>query len=657
VYIGAVQPWLEFSNQTTRWHTNRAPNFATVSGLAGIGALIALLALFSFRPPKPARPAPSAPELLAQIHARAIEMMIAGLALALSGLGGFLFGMAMAARLVAAVADPGGTVLSHRAFGVWVVILLFPCGIAAFVGSLAMRKRRAHTFALVMSILLMLVLPACLLGSFAVQPELILFQAAFAFYAGLRAFRLLRRPEVEKVFAALGEPAPVGVPFPALAAQPLDHRISEAVTGGLPGWFNRRARWVQQLVQIALGIMIAIGCFTLLGFRMQQKTEAVAGGAMLNSGTLEIGQPWPWLTVRGGPLSHGVFVHWGSPALWLALLGAAACGVSEMLRRSRPGLDLAADRRKSRIGWSVAAFFIVLWIVAMGFMASSVMGIHGVPTPGTLARATGGIFAAKPEIRVDYSQIPTARTPGRTDYAYKFTVPENHRLFVWLEWWKEGKRTIDGTVNSGYFHGRDKGFDGGFQLTFTDGKTSGPATEGQTRIDYIFTEPHGHSSSGNWRPDFFAGMMTTNSWGQVPIWKPKAGETVTLLEIAGGKESVLSGPITEDGLRAGHWQAAMLLKARIEPVPEWGLQPTPTTKGNAWNDNEDPSPALLRLGEPFGATLGPFTDARNLREQIAYQLQKDAARAKAEQMLSDKGAAPLSDAKPEDLVRALENFP
>jgi tRNA A-37 threonylcarbamoyl transferase component Bud32 len=78
MYIGAVQPWLEFSKQSTRWHTNRAPDFLTVSGLAGIGALIALLALFSFRPPKSS---PSTPQVLAQIRTRGILIAsLAGLA-------------------------------------------------------------------------------------------------------------------------------------------------------------------------------------------------------------------------------------------------------------------------------------------------------------------------------------------------------------------------------------------------------------------------------------------------------------------------------------------------------------------------------------------------------------------------------------------------
>ncbi len=212
VFIGAVQPWLELSNQTTGWHTNRAPDFATVSGLAGIGALIALLALFSFRPPKPAKPAPSTPQILTQINARSIEMMIAGLALAVSGLIGFIEGMMTAAhstptevasREFRAIQLIGTeTTASRAAHGALLSIPFFLGGIAAFLSSLATRKLRFHPFALVMSILLMLALPAAILGMPALRDKIFLFPSVFASYAGLRAFLLLRRPETEAAFAA-----------------------------------------------------------------------------------------------------------------------------------------------------------------------------------------------------------------------------------------------------------------------------------------------------------------------------------------------------------------------------------------------------------------------------------------------------------------------
>jgi hypothetical protein len=273
-----------------------------------------------------------------------------------------------------------------------------------------------------------------------------------------------------------------------------------------------------------------------------------------------------------------------------------------------------------------------------------------------LGALIGDLFAAKPEFREDPSRIPTTRTAGRTDYAYSFTAPANHRLYVWIEWWKDGKRTIDQDCNTAYVAKRGDRLERSLQVVFNDGKVAGPATAGQVRIDWLFDDGKGNSTSGRWRPDFFEGLATSVDLNRVKSWKPKVGETVNLLDIRGGKESIDGNPVTEERLRAGRWEAVMILRARVEAVPESRMPVAPITSFNAWNDNEEPSPALLRLGEQFGATLEPFTDARNLREQIAYRIKKDAAeRAKAEQMLQG-GAPPSPDARPEDLVMALEKL-
>jgi predicted Ser/Thr protein kinase len=190
--------------------------------VATCGAAVSLLALgvrdfarqLSFRQPKSAKPALSTSQVLAEINARSIEIMIAGLALAISGLVGFFFGMVTAANYSATVTNPADNVASRAAIGALMFIPPFLCGIAAFVSSLGMRKLRWHPFALVMSILLMLALPVALLvmGRMS-QTELIIFQFAYAFYAGLRAFLMLRKPEVEVAFTTAAS-APVSESYP-----------------------------------------------------------------------------------------------------------------------------------------------------------------------------------------------------------------------------------------------------------------------------------------------------------------------------------------------------------------------------------------------------------------------------------------------------------
>ncbi len=143
------------------------------------------------------------PALLAQINARSIEMMIAGIALVIGGLFGCIYGMTVAADYASKVTNPADNVASRAALGALMHLSVFLCGIAAFISSLGVRKLRWHPFALVMSILLMLVLPGVLFAiGLMSRNDLVLLQFAYPFYAGLRAFLLLRKPAVEAAFAA-----------------------------------------------------------------------------------------------------------------------------------------------------------------------------------------------------------------------------------------------------------------------------------------------------------------------------------------------------------------------------------------------------------------------------------------------------------------------
>ncbi|MBE7494215.1 MAG: serine/threonine protein kinase [Verrucomicrobiaceae bacterium] len=143
------------------------------------------------------------PALLAQIDARSIEMMIAGIALVIGGLFGCIYGMTVAADYASKVTNPADNVASRAVLGALMHLSVFLFGIAAFISSLGVRKLRWHPFALVMSILLMLVLPGVLFAiGLMSRNDLVLLQFAYPFYAGLRAFLLLRKPAVEAAFAA-----------------------------------------------------------------------------------------------------------------------------------------------------------------------------------------------------------------------------------------------------------------------------------------------------------------------------------------------------------------------------------------------------------------------------------------------------------------------
>ena len=157
----------------------------------------------------PVAPPVIAPELRDKINAAGIFMLVAGIGIAVSGIIGFIYGIFEAYHYSSTVTNPNDNVAARAAGGAFIFLACFLGGIAALNGGLAMRTLRFHTFALLMSILLIVPLPGALLVTKQIHSlEATFIQLAFCLYAGIRAFRLLRKPEVEAAFAA-NAPAPV----------------------------------------------------------------------------------------------------------------------------------------------------------------------------------------------------------------------------------------------------------------------------------------------------------------------------------------------------------------------------------------------------------------------------------------------------------------
>jgi len=185
------------------------------------------------------------------------------------------------------------------------------------------------------------------------------------------------KPEVKAAFA---EPPPPNTD----ASKTLDHRVSEALTIGLPGWFNRRARWVQKLIQAVLTIIVACATLVFLGFNIHSKTDVTAGQVVTNSGAIQIGQISPWFTLDFSSTHHGYSIHWFSASLWIGLVGVTAGFLSERLRRSRPGFDKVADRRKRR------RWIVVMVVIAVLYVAGLV--VNGLIISGATAKASRGVM-------------------------------------------------------------------------------------------------------------------------------------------------------------------------------------------------------------------------------------------------------------------------
>jgi serine/threonine protein kinase len=171
--------------------------------------------------------------------------------------------------------------------------------------------------------------------------------------------------------------------------KPLDHRVAEAVTTGIPGWFNARAKWVQSLVQGVLMVVWLIGLFAFLCFSFR-----ASSGPGISEKIIAIGAPAPWLEIVHGTMNFRWMIHPFAPSVVLALLGAAAAILYEKIRRSRPGFDAAKDRRSTR-RWLIAVGAVVALVAALAAMLV-VRKPAWTPRQAVIADAGAGV-PAKPK--------------------------------------------------------------------------------------------------------------------------------------------------------------------------------------------------------------------------------------------------------------------
>jgi len=188
-----------------------------------------------------------------------------------------------------------------------------------------------------------------------------------------------------------------------------------------------------------------------------------------------------------------------------------------------------------------------------------------------LARETGFKVVA------DRSQIPAIGTPGREDYAFTITGRAEHALFVWLELWKDGK-LLDDTATFGTTQICPTGtpIDTTLRMTTMDGDVASVESAGKIRIDWKV----GTGSLGDWKPNPLKQVKEASVGGHWSIpdqWQPKPGETMTLVALCAYRGSHSSEDrLTEAALLKGRPAAAILLRARFDPLPP------DRTKKNSW---------------------------------------------------------------------------
>lgn len=177
-------------------------------------------------------------------------------------------------------------------------------------------------------------------------------------------------------------------------------------------------------------------------------------------------------------------------------------------------------------------------------------------------------------IQQERSQLPATATPGRQDYAFKFSGPKDHTLNVWMEVWQEGKMEW---VSNFDFEAKPQAGEplaAGLTLTAIGGDAASKESKGKTRLHWAMScsGSEGKIQTANALiPDLSAGMGATYStWDrQLKPLNPRSGETVTVLGITGYKlsnfRSAMTGLTEADLLKRGP-NAAVLVRARFSPA-------------------------------------------------------------------------------------------
>jgi hypothetical protein len=259
----------------------------------------------------PAVTASPATERAGEIQSAGLLMTIAGIAIALSGFIAFIYGAVMAFSFAHQTGNPGDAA-ARAAGGAFLMLTQALGGVAVLVGGLSMRKVRFHGYALAISVLLMALLPATLLVMGKMhQIEWVFFQQAFGVYAGIRAFRLLRKPEVEAAFGGAADASPAG---------------REASPDSSMAKFLRSILW---LVVFAGGVMF---CWFDAGMSFRNPED---GGTVT---TVTLGAVQPWLTVVSqGARGHSISPNFLTVSALVGLCAAVAGIALHSTRSCDPG--------------------------------------------------------------------------------------------------------------------------------------------------------------------------------------------------------------------------------------------------------------------------------------------------------------------------------
>lgn len=342
-----------------------------------------------------------------------------------------------------------------------------------------------------------------------------------------------------------GAGAGVG-PTPAASGDP-PPRPAGGVVSGLKDWWGRSSRTTQQCVHAGLLLAYLLGFAAFFGFQFAVTNQSI---------TRRVGFPSPWLhwesRFLGDTSGFSLGLHFPATTWLLLAVGLTAFHLRTRLLRARRGAR-----------WTDTLPHYGVWLLLFGAAAVFVLGPQ-FPSRTAVIR-----------------ELPSKQGHvygGLRSSQYALEAPVNHRVNIWMEWWKDGHRvTLPGLELSQSVTpargGRIQGF-----LDLLLGMQ--PRTRG-SRTNVIDWQWALHANDVNagrrdQAADPFEGIpLTDSSYGHQPVRRFRAGEEVTLLVVRGDRERLVGHAWDEPGPERA--DVEMHLKVRIDPMLETLLREVPQT--------------------------------------------------------------------------------
>jgi hypothetical protein len=149
-------------------------------------------------------------------------------------------------------------------------------------------------------------------------------------------------------------------------------------------------------------------------------------------------------------------------------------------------------------------------------------------------------------------------------YSYYIEAPAGHRVSFWIDCWRNGQPALIHGLNlaESFLPTQGESFTATAQLAFFDQRPSTNMTSWLWRLKSSSSDV---SREGRMSDPFLGMNLRDSTEGRLQQWKPKSGETITLLTMRGAYKEMPGDPIAFPA-EARKADRVIELKMRIDPV-------------------------------------------------------------------------------------------